>query len=171
VKISLGFLKTSADNADRAASNANAAATAANNAYEGVQGAISDVVDAVDDKLAAFKQTIAGEYNLIPTGLKLDYPRVITYRNTAPKKIGFVLLPTDTGRNVLFLPAGGDAVEVHPATGELTVKQPGVSRIYAIPTENSNLHQVATIQVVEPGALKLKSGGFLLTSNGGLILT
>ncbi|MDR0429887.1 MAG: hypothetical protein LBH58_05345, partial [Tannerellaceae bacterium] len=75
----------------------------------------------------------------------------------------------DTGRNVLFL-GDDNAVLVLP-NGEFTINKPGVSRIHAIPTENTLIYQTIQITVVAAGLRKTKANSIRLMGNGNLRFT
>lgn len=106
---------------------------------------------------------------MIPTGMNLDYPPRITFRNTVPRRIEYELLPTNTGRNVLFL-GDDNAVSVQP-DGSLTVNRTGISKIHVIPTENTSIYRTIQITVAEPELRRVKSNSLRLMGNGSFRLT
>ena len=106
---------------------------------------------------------------MIPTDMVLEYPSRITVRNTVPNKIGYSLLPTNTGRNVLFL-GDDNAVSVVP-DGSLIIRKPGISKIHVIPTENTTLYKTIEITVVEPVLRKVKASSLRVMGNGTFRLT
>lgn len=196
VKVSLGFLKTAADKATVAAMEANtakdnadnaatAAIHAADNADAQAIEARNKATEAGNATLAAqqttsearativrleeLEQSLVGPYKLIPTGLILDYPGLITRGNTVPKIISYSLLPIDTGRNVLFL-GDDNAVSVLP-DGNIIVRKPGISKIHVIPTENTTLYRTIEITVAEPTFRKVKASSLRLMGNGAFRLT
>ena len=101
--------------------------------------------------------------------MNLDYPPRITFRNTVPRRITYELLPTNTGRNVLFL-GDDNAVSVQP-DGSLTVNRTGISKIHVIPTENKSIYRTIQITVAEPELRRVKSNSLLLMGNGSFRLT
>lgn len=195
VKIGLEFIKTAADNcdakakladekasaADRAASAANQAAGSANTeaANAGNQAAEAnkaamETTKTTEQALATIKrleeleESLVGQYKMIPTGMNLTYPKEITLRNPAALRIAYELLPTNTGRNVLFL-SDDNAVSVLP-NGGIIVRRAGVSKVHAIPTENTEIFQTVEIKVVEPSMRKVASS-IRLTGSGNIRLT
>lgn len=193
VKVGLEFVKTAADRADTSAANANQKAAAADLAASGatqaannanIKAALADTKageantatifanQVVTEALATIarmeelEESIVGEYKMIPKELILDYPKIVTFRNKVVGKISYTLLPADTGRNVLFL-GDDNAVSVLPS-GDFIVNKPGISRIHAIPTENTLIYQTIQITVVAAGLRKVKSNSLRLMGNGSL---
>lgn len=154
VKVSLEFLKTAADKANKAA----------NLAGETAEEARATIV-----RLEELEESLVGQYKMIPTGMNLDYPPRITFRNTVPRRITYELLPTNTGRNVLFL-GDDNAVSVQP-DGSLTVNRTGISKIHVIPTENTSIYRTIQITVAEPELRRVKSNSLRLMGNGSFRLT
>lgn len=199
VKVSLEFLKTAADKANDAATaakNANtkadaadkaagAATTAANTANSKaaladqkataadnaakLAGETAEEARATIVRLEELEESLVGQYKMIPTGMNLDYPPRITFRNTVPRRITYELLPTNTGRNVLFL-GDDNAVSVQP-DGSLTVNRTGISKIHVIPTENTSIYRTIQITVAEPELRRVKSNSLRLMGNGSFRLT
>lgn len=245
VKVSLEFLKTSADNADKAAKSANTAATkateattAANNATKSANTAATNAVSATDKakeatqsaniaaenantkadaadraassanqaaglassqasnaddkaskaenaanetaqtnevalatiaRLEELEESLVGQYKMIPTAMAITYPKVITLRNPSALRIACELFPTNTGRNVLFL-SDDNAVSVLP-NGSIVVRRTGVSKVHAIPTENTEIYQTVEIKVVEPYMRKTAQSAIRLTGSGNIRLT
>lgn len=196
VKVGLEFVKTAADRADTSATNADkkataadsaagAANTAANNANakaelaENKAAAANSAATLADQKAAEANATIVrleeleaslvGQYKMVPTGMTLSYTARVTRRNTVPGQIKYELLPTNTGRNVLFL-GDDNAVAVQP-NGSFMAQKAGISKIHVIPTENTTIYKTIQITVVEPGLRKIKSNSLRLMSNGNFRLT
>lgn len=120
-------------------------------------------------RLEELEESLISKYKLIPTSMKLNYPKKVTYRNTLPFKVEVELLPVDTGRNVLFL--GDDrAVSITP-DGVFMVNGVGMSKIHVIPTENTGIYQTIQIEVQEPGIRFTSGRGMRLSGSGGIILT
>ncbi len=174
VKVSLEFLKTAADKANDAATAANKAKTAAETATEAAKTATKNANTATEARativrLEELEESLVGQYKMIPTGMNLDYPPRITFRNTVPRRITYELLPTNTGRNVLFL-GDDNAVSVQP-DGSLTVNRTGISKIHVIPTENTSIYRTIQITVAEPELRRVKSNSLRLMGNGSFRLT
>ncbi|MDR0659089.1 MAG: hypothetical protein LBG18_09215 [Mediterranea sp.] len=196
VKVGLQFLKTAADNANtattaasQAANSANQATVSANNAATNANtkaGLANDKATEANEAAALANQkvteandtiiimqelaeSLVGQYKLIPTGIELEYPQIITFRNTETMRITYTLLPANTGRNVLFL-GDDNAVTVTP-DGSFVVKKPGISRIFVIPTENTNIYKTIEIMVIEPALRKITSNSLRFVGNGNLRLT
>jgi hypothetical protein len=185
VKVSLAYLKIATDKvaaAETAAVAANAAAqeanakaqlasakageanTAAANADEKAQNAQEAI-----EIMKELADSIVAGVKLTPQEMVLDYPRVVTLRNTEPLKINYTLLPENTGKNVLFL-GDDNAVSVMP-DGGFIVKKPGISKIHVIPTENTSIYKTIQITVVEAGLRKVDAGSLRLMGNGNLRFT
>ena len=188
VKIGLEFIKTAADNcdekakladekaaaADRAASAANQAADAGMKASAAEQAAqetteVKEQALATIARLEELEESLVGQYKMIPTGMNLTYPKVITLRNPASLRIAYELLPTNTGRNVLFL-SDDRAVSVLPG-GQIIPKSAGISKVHVIPTENTEIYQTVEIKVVEPYMRKVASSSIRLTGSGNIRFT
>ena len=155
---------TAKSNAALAAHKATAADNAANLAGETAEEARATIV-----RLEELEESLVGQYKMIPTGMNLDYPPRITFRNTVPRRITYELLPTNTGRNVLFL-GDDNAVSVQP-DGSLTVNRTGISKIHVIPTENTSIYRTIQITVAEPELRRVKSNSLRLMGNGSFRLT
>lgn len=162
-----GAANTAASNANSKAALADTKATAANDAAvlanQKAQEANVTIV-----RLEELEESLVGQYKMIPTGMNLKYPERVTLGNTVPLRINYELLPTNTGRNVLFL-GDNNAVSVMP-NGEFAPKQPGISTIHVIPTENTEICKTIQITVVEPGLRKVGSA-LRRMGNGSLRLT
>jgi hypothetical protein len=173
---------TAAGKATTEAGKATTAATAANNAADNAntKAALADTkaeeaeaaTEATQQATAAAEQVTAEMQSLIgtisPTGIDVEYPAVITFRNNVPEKIGYTLTPSVSRRNVLFL-GDNNAVKVLP-DGTFIVNKPGVSTIHVIPTENTTIYKTIQITVVEPSLRKVGSV-LRLMGNGSLRLT
>ncbi|WP_278752537.1 hypothetical protein [Alistipes putredinis] len=157
-----------AANANAKAAEAGSKAADANNAASIAQQTTSEA-RATIVRLEELEQSLVGQYKMIPTDMVLEYPSRITLRNTVPNKIGYSLLPTNTGRNVLFL-GDDNAVSVVP-DGSLIVRKPGISKIHVIPTENTALYKTIEITVVEPVLRKVKASSLRIMGNGTFRLT
>lgn len=174
--------KTATSNANLATQKANTAATNADNARKGLEeiksateSATANANEATGDarvviaRLEELEESLISKYKLIPTSMKLNYPKKVTYRNTQPFKVEVELLPVDTGRNVLFL--GDDrAVSITP-DGVFMINGVGMSKIHVIPTENTGIYQTIQIEVQEPGIRLTSGNGMRLSGSGGIILT
>jgi len=153
--------------ANQAASNANAKATEAGSKAADASSAASAALQTTSEarativRLEELEQSLVGQYKMIPTDMVLEYPSRITLRNT--------LLPTNTGRNVLFL-GDDNAVSVVP-DGGIIVRKPGISKIHVIPTENTTIYKTIQITVVEPTLRKVKTSSLRLMGNGTFRLT
>lgn len=157
-----------AKKAEDAAKLANEKATAADSAAGKAVEATGDA-RVVIARLEELEESLISKYKLIPTSMKLNYPKKVTYRNTQPFKVEVELLPVDTGRNVLFL--GDDrAVSITP-DGVFMINGVGMSKIHVIPTENTGIYQTIQIEVQEPGIRFTSGKGMRLSGSGGIILT
>ena len=163
-----GAATTAANTANSKAALADQKATAADNAAN-LAGETAEEARATIVRLEEVEESLVGQYKMIPTGMNLDYPPRITFRNTVPRRITYELLPTNTGRNVLFL-GDDNAVSVQP-DGSLTVNRTGISKIHVIPTENTSIYRTIQITVAEPELRRVKSNSLRLMGNGSFRLT
>ena len=163
-----GAATTAANTANSKAALADQKATAADNAAN-LAGETAEEARATIVRLEELEESLVGQYKMIPTGMNLDYPPRITFRNTVPRRITYELLPTNTGRNVLFL-GDDNAVSVQP-DGSLTVNRTGISKIHVIPTENTSIYRTIQITVAEPELRRVKSNSLWLMGNGSFRLT
>ena len=163
-----GAATTAANTANSKAALADQKATAADNAAN-LAGETAEEARATIVRLEELEEWLVGQYKMIPTGMNLDYPPRITFRNTVPRRITYELLPTNTGRNVLFL-GDDNAVSVQP-DGSLTVNRTGISKIHVIPTENTSIYRTIQITVAEPELRRVKSNSLRLMGNGSFRLT
>lgn len=163
-----GVATTAANTANAKAALADQKATAADNAAN-LAGETAEEARATIVRLEELEESLVGQYKMIPTGMNLDYPPRITFRNTVPRRITYELLPTNTGRNVLFL-GDDNAVSVQP-DGSLTVNRTGISKIHVIPTENTSIYRTIQITVAEPELRRVKSNSLRLMGNGSFRLT
>ena len=163
-----GAATTAANTANSKAALADQKATAADNAAN-LAGETAEEARATIVRLEELEESLVGQYKMIPTGMNLDYPPRITFRNTVPRRITYELLPTNTGRNVLFL-GDDNAVSVQP-DGSLTVNRTGISKIHVIPTENTSIYRTIQITVAEPALRRVKSNSLRLMGNGSFRLT
>lgn len=175
VKIGLEFIRTAADNCDEKAKLADEKAAAANRAASAAEQAAQETTEVKEQALATIarleelEESLVGQYKMIPTGMNLTYPKVITLRNPASLRIAYELLPTNTGRNVLFL-SDDLAVSVLPG-GQIIPKSAGISKVHVIPTENTEIYQTVEIKVVEPYMRKVASSSIRLTGSGNIRFT
>ena len=163
-----GAATTAANTANSKAALADQKATAADNAAN-LAGETAEEARATIVRLEELEESLVGQYKMIPTAMNLDYPPRITFRNTVPRRITYELLPTNTGRNVLFL-GDDNAVSVQP-DGSLTVNRTGISKIHVIPTENTSIYRTIQITVAEPELRRVKSNSLRLMGNGSFRLT
>lgn len=163
-----GAATTAANTANSKAALADQKATAADNAAN-LAGETAEEARATIVRLEELEESLVGQYKMIPTGMNLDYPPRITFRNTVPRRITYELLPTNTGRNVLFL-GDDNAVSVQP-DGSLTVNRTGISKIHVIPSENTSIYRTIQITVAEPELRRVKSNSLRLMGNGSFRLT
>lgn len=175
VKIGLEFIKTAADNCDEKAKLADEKAAAADRAASAAEQAAQETTEVKEQALATIarleelEESLVGQYKMIPTGMNLTYPKVITLRNPASLRIAYELLPTNTGRNVLFL-SDDRAVSVLPG-GQIIPKSAGISKVHVIPTENTEIYQTVEIKIVEPYMRKVASSSIRLTGSGNIRFT
>jgi hypothetical protein len=102
--------------------------------------------------------------------MELDYPGTIPYRGERFGEIKYRLLPEDTGRNVLFLPAGGDSITVYP-DGTFKVNGTGITTIHVIPTENTAIYRTIQIMVMVAAIRRVSTTALRITGNGNFRLS
>lgn len=85
-----------------------------------------------------------------------------------PRRITYELLPTNTGRNVLFL---GDDNAVSVNRRKPHSQSDRYSKIHVIPTENTSIYRTIQITVAEPELRRVKSNSLRLMGNGSFRLT
>lgn len=158
---------TSSKNADDKASLAEQKTSEATKAIEKINAKNTEA-NALITELEALRQSLVGQYKVIPQGITLDYSKRITLGNTVPQKIKFTLLPSNVDRNVLFL-GDNNAISITP-NGEFLAKKAGISVIHALPTENTAITKTIQITVVPP-SLRKADLGLRLMGNGNLRLT
>ena len=173
---------TKAGAADRSASSANQAAGLASSQASNAEDKASKAENAANEtaktnevalatiaRLEELEESPVGQYKMIPTAMTLTYPKVITLRNPSALRIAYELFPTNTGRNVLFL-SDDNAVSVLP-NGSIVVRRTGISKVHAIPTENTEIYQTVEIKVVEPYMRKTAPSAIRLTGSGNIRFT
>ena len=162
------------DNANAAAadtrlaiSNANDATARANEAAANAKSETEGLGD-IARRLEELEGTIVAKDRRQPTGMTLDYPRMVTMGNRSELRIRATLTPAGTGNNVLFL--GDDkAVTVTP-DGYIILNGTGVSRVHVIPTENTAIYRTIGIRVAEAGVRLTARKALRLMGNGGIRL-
>lgn len=163
-----GAATTAANTANSKAALADQKATAADNAAN-LAGETAEEARATIVRLEELEESLVGQYKMIPTGMNLDYPPRITFRNTVPRRITYELLPTNTDAMCCFS-AMIMPVSVQP-DGSLTVNRTGISKIHVIPTENTSIYRTIQITVAEPELRRVKSNSLRLMGNGSFRLT
>lgn len=81
-----GAATTAANTANSKAALADQKATAADNAAN-LAGETAEEARATIVRLEELEESLVGQYKMIPTGMNLDYPPRITFRNTVPRRI------------------------------------------------------------------------------------
>ena len=119
-------------------------------------------------RLEELEATLTAKDRLQPTAMVLQYPKKITFGNTAEQRIEATLSPAGTGKNVLFL-SDNRSVQVMP-DGFIRVLNPGKSFVHAIPTENTAIYQTVEIEVLPTPIRLLTSTAMRLTSSGAMRL-
>ena len=117
-------------------------------------------------RLEELEATLTAKDRLQPTAMVLQYPKKITFGNTAEQRIEATLSPAGTGKNVLFL-SDNRSVQVMP-DGFIRVLNPGKSFIHVIPTENTAIYQTVEIEVLPTPIRKVTSTAMRLTSSGAM---
>lgn len=103
-----------------------------------------------------------------PTGMALKYPSVVSVRNAVLQRIEAQLLPAFVMQDCLiFLPAGGDAIELYP-DGTFRVRRVGTSKVYIMPTMAASAYRAIDITVRNAVARRTGSGVLRRTSAGKL---
>ena len=155
------------------ASQTYAAKVAANNAAALAQEATQAAADATDAAreeiiiMEALRRQLVISAALVPAIMELTYPAVLSIRNSGVPRIVVRLLPVYALQNVLFLPAGGDAVTVLP-DGRILLNHTGSATVHVIPTSGTHLYKTVQITVRNPYLRKVSSGGLRVTNSGHL---
>ena len=117
--------------------------------------------------MEALRRQLVVSAALVPAIMELTYPAVLSIRNSGTPRIVVRLLPVYALQNVLFLPAGGDAVTVLP-DGRLLLNRTGNATVHVIPANATHLYKTVQITVRNPYLRKLSGGGLRITSAGRL---
>lgn len=165
-----------ADNLYSAAQSANEAATRAGNSAntadnaknlaEQAAGRADTVIGEATLKIVemdALSKAVAGYINAAPVRMLVSVPVSISTKNKVPQKIGVTFFPSYCLKNALYQKISGSSVDANPS-GNLTVKSPGKSTFYVIPTQNTELWQKVDVTVRTP-LIRLSNGKIRL--NGG----
>jgi hypothetical protein len=124
---------------------------------------ILEVVKQEIVSMRSLAAAIQSKAYLSPVRMELTYPAAVSIRNTGAPRIAARLLPSYTLQNVLYSPAGGDAVTVLP-DGRIIPNHFGAATVYVIPTNATHLYQTAQITVRNPRLRRTSSGGLRITS-------
>jgi hypothetical protein len=116
--------------------------------------------------MRSLSSTIQSQGYISANAMELYYPRYISIRQNVPQRIEVRLYPTYALQNVLYLPAGGDSLEVFP-DGRLSVRSLGTTKIHVIPPGRTKLYKTIEITVRQP-YLRKSSNGLRLTQSGNL---
>lgn len=150
-----------------------AAKVAANEAAQLAQEATVAATDATDSAreeiiiMEALRRQLVISAALVPAVMELSYPASVSIRNTAAPRVSVRLLPVYLPQNVLFLPAGGDAVTVLP-DGRIVINNTGSTAIHVIPANATHLYKTVQITARNPYLRRVSGGGLRITSTGHL---
>ncbi|GHV62788.1 hypothetical protein FACS1894195_4960 [Bacteroidia bacterium] len=178
-------------NANQAANNANEQATltanatneaviatgltviAKNNAQQAASQASSAVSEAeeVIARMEDLEHSVVVNSSLAPTSMTLTYPQKLTLRNNTNQTIQAQLSPSYVMPNVLFLRLEGRSIRINPATGKLTLLATGITKIQAIPTNNTQISQTIEIEVIAPSIRLTSDCRMRLCNNETIRLT
>lgn len=191
IATAIAAANAAATSANTATGKANTAATKADTATGNATTAINSIASSLALALAAtnaanqaaalalarlqeldgFTEMVAQDLSLSPTRMELAYLQKITLGNSYVQYITAKLLPRYLPQNVLFLSAGGDSLQVDPASGKLTIAKTGKSYFHVIPMGKTSLYQTIAIEVLTPVCRKTGTGGIRLTSGGMIRIT
>lgn len=143
-------------NSEAAVTKANNAAANADEKAQTAQDA-ADKVDAKLEELETLAQQVAAGAVCAPTAMTISYPAELARNNSVEQKITVELTPSFYPKNVIYQIAEGNSVGVNPS-GKLSIKGTGITKIWVIPTNNTELWQEATINVRNGRMLKVNSG-------------
>ena len=160
----------SAQTADLATSNANKAIQAAQTATNNANTATTAANEAASDCREVIEEAQqTGSLNLVPTAMRLDFPKVITIGNLSELFVKAKLSPESVYQNVLFL-GDNKALTITP-DGRITAIEKGLSTIHIIPTANTALYKSIQIEVINPTLRMINTRTQLhLLGNGNLLL-
>ena len=135
--------------------------------YAKAQGDIAkNSASAADNKVLEMdnlsKQVSANNMGA-PVRLIIDGLNTISTKNAVKQNVGVKLLPSYYLQNILYKVVSGNSIDVNPS-GEIEIKNVGLTKIWVIPTNNTSLWQERVIEV--RGPLPLVSRGKFRISNG-----
>lgn len=104
----------------------------------------------------------------VPNGLKVEAPETVTLGNPTRQYIKPRVKPDGCAQNVIYQ-TDGQSVEIEPS-GEIQVRETGISRVHVIPTQGTRYYKTVQIEVVPP-RIRLTSGGMRLDKEGNIRLT
>ena len=116
--------------------------------------------------MRSLSATIQSQGYLSANRMEVDYPSSISIRRSLPPRITVRLYPVYALQNVLYLPAGGDSLEVTP-DGFIHVRHLGTTRIHVIPPGRTLLYRTVDI-TVRPPNLRKCGGALRLTQTNSL---
>jgi hypothetical protein len=99
--------------------------------------------------LRSLSATIQQQGYLSANAMELYYPSSISIRSHTVFRILSRLYPVYALQNVLYLPAGGDSLEVTP-DGVIHVRSLGTTKIHVIPPGRTSLYRTISIEVRYP---------------------
>jgi hypothetical protein len=144
---------------------ANEAAQAAQEATQ-VAADVSEVAKEEITIMQALRSHLVASAALVPSKMELSFPAVLSIRNSGAPRIVAHLLPVYALQNVLYLPAGGDAITVLP-DGRIATNHTGSAAVHVIPANATHLYRTAQITVRSP-YLRKCGNGLRITSAGRL---
>lgn len=156
-----------AGNATTAAGDANAATALIMTALDEAETAIQECEGATAQAREVIAQASEVEgLGLLPTGLEVVYPAIITYGNNAELKIAAKLSPSTVLQNIIFI-ADNKAVSVGH-DGSIHVNETGESIIHIVPTMKTALARSIVIEVIAPTIRKVTASAMRLDSSGNI---
>lgn len=156
-----------AGNATTAAGRANDARTLIMAALDEAEAAIEDCEDATAQAREVIAQASEVEgLGLLPTGLEVSYPAIITYGNETDLRVAASLSPSTVLQNIIFI-ADNDALSIGH-DGTLHVRKTGKSVIHIVPTMKTALARSIVIEVISPTIRLISATSMRLDSSGNI---
>ena len=169
-----GEARDAANAANEAAGNANTNAEKAREAKEDAESAAEAAMTAKGETEAATSQAReviaqAAEVEglgLLPTGLEVIYPSVITYGNDTELKIAASLKPSTVLQNIILLCDNNAVMVGHD--GSIHINKVGKSVIHIVPTMRTALARSIVIEVISPTIRLVTKASMRLDASGNI---
>lgn len=106
----------------------------------------ASVMLAIVNGKAVWREVVEREPKPLPTEIRLDYPKRVTFGSDGENRIRVTLLPEGADQNVLFL-ADNKACQVFP-DGYIYPVNIGHTTVHVVPVANTSLYRSLVIDVI-----------------------